>query len=119
VCLKLLASSQIELGYICVEVDTREFKRPRTSRAVPARNDPLISSSAPDGHYASHATIVRHPEPDRVITSRCVPQKVRARAKGATLVANLLWSLGRDPARPPAVIGWSSYSIGESQIVVG
>ncbi len=56
--LKLLASSQIELGYICVEVDTLEFKRPRTSRAVPARNDPLISSSAPDGHNASHAPII-------------------------------------------------------------
>src|SRR5258705_9510535 len=58
-CLKLVASSQIELSYICVEVDTLEFKRPRASRAVPARNDPLISSSAPDGHNASHATIVR------------------------------------------------------------
>jgi hypothetical protein len=59
-CLKLLASSQIDLGYICVEVETLEFKRPRTLRAAPARNDPLISSSAPAGHYASHATIVRH-----------------------------------------------------------
>ena len=58
-CLKLLAGSQIELSYICVDVDTLEFKRPRASRAVPARNDPLISSSAPDGHNASHAPIIR------------------------------------------------------------
>ena len=58
-CLKLLASSQIELSYICVDVDTLEFKRPRASRAVPARNDPLISSSAPDGHNASHGPIIR------------------------------------------------------------
>jgi hypothetical protein len=59
-CLKLLASSQIERSYICVEVETLEFKRPRTLRAVPACNDPLISSSAPDGYNASHAAIVRH-----------------------------------------------------------
>jgi hypothetical protein len=58
-CLKLLAGSQIELSYICVDVDTLEFKRPRASRAVPARNDPLISSSAPDGHNASHPPIIR------------------------------------------------------------
>jgi hypothetical protein len=37
-------------------------------------------------------------------TGHLCSAKVRARAKGATLVANLLWSLDRDLARLPTVI---------------